>query len=104
MGILEEAVKFATDRHAGEFRKGTAIPYIVHPLEAVSIAAGMTDDQEVLAAAALHDVVEDTPTTLAEIKSLFGKRVVDLVDSESEDKMRHLSSTDSWKARKEATI
>ena len=104
LGILEKAIIFATERHAGMVRKGTDIPYIVHPLEAVSIAAGMTSDPEILAAAALHDVVEDTPTTIAEIKELFGDQIAALVAAESEDKMPDVPAAESWRKRKEATI
>ena len=49
----------------GAVRKGNDIPYIVHPMEALSIAATMTNDPEVLAATVLHDVVEDTAITLS---------------------------------------
>jgi (p)ppGpp synthase/HD superfamily hydrolase len=104
MNLLDKAVVFATQRHSGYTRKGTDIPYIVHPLEAVSIAAGLTDDPQVLAAAVLHDVVEDTPTQLTEIESEFGKRVADLVAFQSEDKMRNLPAPESWRVRKEATV
>ena len=104
MGILEKAISFATDRHAGMVRKGTDVPYIVHPLEAVSIAAGMTNDPEILAAAALHDVVEDTSTTMAELEAAFGNRVAALVASDSEDKMPGVLSSESWETRKKATI
>ena len=104
MNLLEKAIIFATEKHSGSLRKGTDIPYIMHPLEAVSIAAGMTSDLEILAAAALHDVVEDTSTTLAEIEAEFGERVALLVASDSEDKMPGIPQSESWKIRKEATI
>ena len=104
MDTLNEAIIFATERHVGMVRKGTDIPYIVHPLEAVSIAAGITSDAEILTAAVLHDVVEDTPTTIGEIRSVFGNRIADLVAAESEDKMPNILPSESWKARKEATI
>jgi myo-inositol-1(or 4)-monophosphatase len=104
VNILDKAIVFATERHSGSVRKGTDIPFIVHPLEAVSIAAGITNDIEVLAAAVLHDVVEDTPTQLPEIEAAFGKRVAELVASESEDKMTDIPPSESWKLRKEATI
>ena len=58
--ILDKAIVFAVKAHQGAERKGKGYPYIVHPMEAVSIAATMTNDQELLAAAALHDTVEDT--------------------------------------------
>ena len=104
MNILDRAIIFATERHSGSVRKGTDTPFIVHPLEAVSIAAGITNDVEVLAATVLHDVVEDTPTQLSEIEAEFGKRVADLVAAESEDKMTDIPASESWKLRKEATI
>ena len=104
MGILEKAITFAVERHTGMVRKGTDVPYIVHPIEAVSIAASITSDAEILAAAVLHDVVEDTPTTIEEIREIFGSRVANLVASDSEDKMPGVSPSESWKARKEATV
>jgi (p)ppGpp synthase/HD superfamily hydrolase len=104
MSILNKAIIFAVDKHAGMVRKGADVPYIVHPLEAVSIAAGITGDPEILAAAALHDVVEDTPTTMAEIESEFGRRIAELIAADNEDKMPGMPPSESWKARKEATI
>ncbi len=56
----------------------------------MNIAAGLTKDEDVLAAAVLHDVVEDTDVKEAEIREAFGGKVADLVMAESEDKMRHL--------------
>ena len=54
MTILDEAILFAAEAHSGACRKGSRVPYILHPLEAAAIAAAMTDDLEVLAAAVLH--------------------------------------------------
>ena len=56
----------------------------------MNIAAGLTENEDVLTAAVLHDVVEDTDVKEAEIREAFGDRVADLVMAESEDKMRHL--------------
>jgi len=104
MSVLDNAIVFATEKHAGMFRKGTTVPYIVHPLEAVSIAAGITDDLEVLSAVVLHDVVEDTPVTVEDIRVKFGERIAMLVAAESEDKMPGITPEESWKLRKQATI
>jgi (p)ppGpp synthase/HD superfamily hydrolase len=104
MNLLDKAIVFATERHSGSVRKGTQTPYIVHPLEAVSISAGITNDIEILCAAVLHDVVEDTSTQLSEIETIFGKRIAKLVAAESEDKMPNISPSESWKLRKQATI
>ena len=82
--FLDRAIVFAVRAHAGTERRGKGFPYVVHPLEAMAIAATMTSDQEILAAAALHDVVEDTEVTLEEIRTLFGGRVASLVQVESD--------------------
>ena len=104
MNILDKAIIFATEKHSGMTRKGVDTPYIVHPLEAVSIAASITSDPEILAAAALHDVVEDTPVTMEEIEAMFGKRIAELIAADNEDKMPDIPPSESWKVRKDATI
>jgi (p)ppGpp synthase/HD superfamily hydrolase len=69
-----------------------------------AFAAGITNDLEILAAAVLHDILEDTPTQLTEIEVMFGKRVAELVVSKSEDKMTDIPPSESWELRKEITI
>ena len=102
--ILDKAIVFAVKAHAGTERRGTGFPYIVHPLEAVEIVATMTTDQELLAAAALHDTVEDTSVTLDDIRREFGDRVAKLVEEESDVFMEGVSEADSWHERKQAAI
>jgi len=70
----------------------------------VEIVATMTCDQELLAAAALHDTVEDTDATLEQIRAEFGDRVAALVASESEDKGCGVSKEESWHSRKQTAI
>ena len=53
MNVIEKAIGFAVKAHAGALRKGTTLPYILHPMEAASIAAQLTDDQEIIAATVL---------------------------------------------------
>ena len=101
---LNEAIAFAAKKHTDKKRKGTNLPYIVHPMESAAIAAYLTDDLEIIAAAVLHDVIEDSDATKEDLKKLFGKRVAELVASESEDKMEELPAEDSWKMRKQQTI
>ncbi len=95
---LSEAIIFATERHRGQFRKGTSTPYIVHPMETFQILYSMRADTNLLIAGVLHDTVEDTDTTLDEIIEKFGDDVADLVASNSEDKSK------TWQERKEHTI
>ena len=104
MDIFDRAIVFATKAHSGSFRKGTNIPYIVHPMEAAAIVATMTDDEAVLAAAVLHDVVEDTNRTIDDIRKGFGEEVARLVSAESEDKREDLPSGATWKIRKQETL
>ena len=61
--LYEKAVVFAAIAHQGARRKGSRIPYLSHPIEAAAIVSELTDDEELMAAAVLHDVVEDTPVT-----------------------------------------
>ena len=65
--LYEKAVVFAAIAHQGARRKGSRIPYLSHPIEAAAIVSELTDDEELIAAAVLHDVVEDTPVTLEEV-------------------------------------
>ena len=102
--ILDRAILFAVHAHAGTERRGKGYPYIVHPLEAVSIVATMTADQELLAAAALHDTVEDTEVTLEQLRAEFGERIASLVADESEDRPEGLNEEESWHQRKQAAI
>ena len=102
--VLDRAIVFAVKAHSGTERRGKGYPYIVHPLEAVEIVATMTNDQELLAAAALHDTVEDTNVTVEQIREEFGDRVADLVASESDTFEEGVSEEDSWHARKQAAI
>lgn len=101
--LLDRAITFAVKAHQGMERKGKGFPYIVHPMEAVCIVATMTNDQELLAAAALHDVIEDTDTTADDLKKEFGERVAMLVEAESDDKTGG-SKAETWRQRKLATL
>lgn len=102
--LLDRAIIFAVRAHAGTERRGKGFPYIVHPMEAVEIVATMTSDQELLAAAALHDTVEDTDVTVGDIRREFGDRIADLVASESDTFQEGVSEEDSWHSRKRAAI
>ena len=95
---LNQAIIFATERHAGQLRKGTALPYILHPLETLQILSEMQADMDLQIAGVLHDVLEDTNTAYEELLSLFGEDVAQLVNHHSEDKSK------SWAERKTTAI
>lgn len=96
--LLEKAIHFATTRHAGQVRKGSTVPYIVHPLETMNILRTMNADPYLLIAGVLHDTVEDTDTKAEEITEIFGTDVAGLVTAHSEDKSK------SWQERKNHAI
>jgi myo-inositol-1(or 4)-monophosphatase len=102
--LLDRAIVFALRAHAGTERRGKGFPYIVHPLEAVTIVATMTSDQELLAAAALHDTVEDTDVTIDQIRAEFGDRIASLVAADSDIPVQNMNAEDSWYVRKQAAI
>ncbi len=102
--LLDRAIVYAVKAHHNTERRGKGFPYIVHPMEAMEIVATMTADQELLAAAALHDTVEDTDVTVDDIRREFGDRIADLVHSESDQFEEGVSEEDSWHDRKQAAI
>ena len=104
MELVSEAIIFAVQAHDGMRRKKSEAPYILHPMEAAVIVGTMSDDQNLIAAAALHDVVEDAGVTIEEVEERFGKRVRELVASETEDKRADLPPTDTWRIRKEESL
>ena len=102
--LLNEAIRFAVEAHAGQLRKGSDMPYVVHAMEVLSILAAISGDIELLMAGVLHDCIEDgllpdgnggmRPVTRADIAERFGERTADLVAAHSEDKDM------SWEERK----
>ena len=102
--LVDKAIIYAVKAHQGVPRRGRDFPYIVHPLEALTIVATMTSEPELLAAAVLHDVVEDTPCTVEEIRAEFGDRVAELVDAETEKHDQSRSREESWLDRKKAAL
>ena len=104
MNKIEEAILYATIMHQGKVRKLGNTPYILHPLEVAQILSTLTDDQDVITAGILHDIVEDTDGTLEEIEKRFGQRVALLVSSESEKAYPGESKHATWQRRKEDSL
>ncbi len=102
--LLDRAIIFAVKAHHNTERRGKGFPYIVHPMEAVEIVATITSDQELLAAAVLHDTIEDTNVTVEELRAEFGDRIANLVHAESDQFTEGVSEEDSWHDRKQASI
>ncbi len=99
MNTIDKAITFAARAHSGQFRKGTRIPYIVHPLGVARIIIQCFCPEHVTIAGILHDTVEDTPVTIEEIGQKFGRDVAALVDAATEP-----DKNDTWEIRKRHTI
>ena len=99
MQCIHQAIIYATEHHADQLRKGTNLPYIVHPMEVMTILSRMNADEALLMAGILHDTIEDTNATRAEIAALFGEETAALVDAHTE-KQKSLP----WWERKLAAI
>lgn len=102
--LLDDAIRFAAQAHAGQMRKMANTPYILHPLEVAVIISTITDDENVMAAGLLHDTVEDCNVDPREIKTRFGARVSALVQSETEDKLSDRPAAETWMERKEESL
>lgn len=96
---LYDAIQLAARAHHHQVRKGTEIPYIVHPLAVAGLLIRVSTPEPAVIAALLHDVVEDTPVTIQEILSRFGPEVADLVTALSEPDKKA-----PWEDRKAHTI
>lgn len=104
MTLFDRALCFAIEKHSGQTRKVQNSPYILHPIEVAAIVGTMTSDEATLCAAVLHDTVEDTDTTLEEIRENFGRRVSLLVMTETENKRAERPAAETWHLRKEETL
>ncbi|MBT4866543.1 MAG: bifunctional (p)ppGpp synthetase/guanosine-3',5'-bis(diphosphate) 3'-pyrophosphohydrolase, partial [Planctomycetaceae bacterium] len=103
--LVERAMRTAAIWHRNDVRKATDTPYITHPASVamILIRAGFTDDC-LLAAALLHDVVEDTDCTLDELADAFPPAVVEYVAALSEQKLDESGENRSWRIRKEEHV
>jgi (p)ppGpp synthase/HD superfamily hydrolase len=96
---LYDAIEFAARAHHRQVRKGTEIPYLAHPLAVAGILIRSGCSEPLVIAGILHDTIEDTPVTIEEIRSRFGREVANLIMALSEPDKKA-----SWEDRKEHTI
>jgi len=101
--VIQRALVWASQRHT-EPRKGSDIPYITHPAHVAIILARKGFDEPVLAAAILHDLLEDTQTTVEEIRREFGAQIAGMVQELSEPQFPDRPRKETWALRKEAKL
>lgn len=96
---LEKAIRVAAKAHRNQKRKGSDIPYIIHPYSVMLIAKEVTDDEDTLIACLFHDIIEDVPDEYSEVhmRQEFGDRAADIVLGVTKD-----SSLKDWQERSEA--
>lgn len=90
LDLIEKAYRIADEMH-GDQRRVSGVPYILHPTSVACILVELGMDSASIAAALLHDVVEDTPVTLEEITSMFGKEIANLINGVT--KLKKLSTS-----------
>jgi (p)ppGpp synthase/HD superfamily hydrolase len=97
---LERALRLAASWHAGQTRKGSAVPYVAHPFAVAWLLDRYGFGEDVLIAALLHDAVEDTEATLDAIAEAFGPEVAAIVGHSSEQKLDEAGVRRRWIDRK----
>lgn len=97
--LVAEAVTFAAQNHGVQARKGTLIPYLVHPMNVGKSLIRYGAGTDLAIAGILHDLVEDTPATLDDVRERFGDRVAELVEHASEP-----DKDADWRTRKQHTV
>jgi (p)ppGpp synthase/HD superfamily hydrolase len=105
--IVIKAIEMATEFHERDVRKGTVIPYLSHLFNVCKILAERDCRAELIAAALLHDIVEDTSVTIGEVENSFGKEVANLVEGATEPYKLQKTKFDentTWEVRKKHTI
>lgn len=101
---LQRAYDYAAQMHEGQYRKGTKIPYFSHLISTMNYAMEITDDVEILAAAVLHDTLEDTYATLLDLQMNFGSVIASYVAAETENKRIGIPADTTWETRKYENI
>lgn len=90
-----DAIEFAVQAHRGQYRKGTSIPYVIHPINVGRILIEAGCAEPVIVAGFLHDTVEDSAFSLEDLCGAFGEYVADLVSAVSES-----DKSEPWEKRK----
>lgn len=102
---IVQAFEFAYRIHAGTTRKGSQVPYIVHPMDVAAILLKSDATEDLIVAGLLHDVIEEEDVELQELERQFGDKVAQLVEFATEPvELRKGDRKKSWKARKQHTL
>jgi (p)ppGpp synthase/HD superfamily hydrolase len=100
---IQKALNLAAAKHNGQMRKSSKLPYIVHPFSVAIILSEFTDDENVIVAGLLHDLLEDVESySYQNLKNDFGQKIADIIlgISEENDFDNGESEKETWKKRK----
>jgi len=98
--LIKTAVYFAAEKHDGQYRKGTHVPFFAHSILVAFDVLKYSGDENITAAAILHDVLEDCPkVTKMQLKKLFGNKVAKIVSEVSSVEKKHKKNK-IWKEKK----
>lgn len=101
---IQKAINFVAEKHFNQKRKGIELPYVVHPYSVAIILSNYTDDEDIIVAGLMHDILEDVKGYSEEdMKQEFGERISKIVKEVSEDKDPNVSEDDkdTWVERKD---
>ena len=100
MSNFKKALYFACEKHDGQYRRGGNVPYVAHPVLVTFTIRKYTDDENILCAALLHDVIEDCPDVSIDLlKNEFGNQITELV---TEVSFVDNKNCKTWKEKKES--
>ena len=101
--LIQEAINKAAELHRGQVRKGGGLPYIVHPFSAAMILLDYTNDDNIIAAGLLHDVLEDVEDyNFKDLKRDFGEKIATIVKEGSQEGQD--LGKENWRERKESYL
>ena len=100
--LVKKSLYFAAQKHDGQYRKGNHVPYITHPVQVAFSVSSYTNNEEIIAAAFIHDVLEDCDNvSLSFLKKEFGDKVAKLVNEVSFVKNKKYST---WKDKRKKQL
>lgn len=105
---IEKALNLAAEKHNCQIRKSSKLPFIIHPVSVMIILSNYTEDQDILTASLLHDILEDVEDyDYQNLKNDFGEKIAQIVEGVSEDSeliANRLNDKKTWQSRKEQYI
>ena len=101
--LIKKALYYAAEKHDGQYRKGTKVPFIVHPVLVAFTICRYTHNEDTIIAAILHDIIEDCDISITELTNLYNQKVSNMVEELSLPKSKKLEKN-VWRKKKQEYI